>query len=319
MTFHIPFLCAAHYTFGREWVDALNQAFTAIDSRACVVSLDSMGEAARQRCKVAIVANPDPADLARLPALSWVHSVWAGVERLVAEVADTDIGIVRLVDPQLADTMAEAVLAWALYLHRDMPYYASQQRDKQWAPLDYLPASQKKVGVLGLGELGMSAATRLRQAGFIVRGWSRNVKEAPPGIGCLSGEAGLLTLLRESDIVVCLLPLTEQTRGLLNAARLSTMRADAYLINFARGPIIDDSALHDVLDRAALKHAVLDVFDREPLDDTAWQWTHPRVTVLPHISAPTDRRSASAIVARNIHAYLTDGAIPPCVSRVSGY
>lgn len=319
MNLDIPFLCAPHYAFGRQWLEALNDQFAATHSRVRIVSIDAMSEAERLQCKVAIVANPNPTDLNRLPALVWVHSVWAGVERLLAEVANPQIGIVRLVDPQLADTMAEAVLAWTLYLHRDMPYYAGRQQKKDWAPLDYRPASQKHVGILGLGELGMSAAQRLQQAGFNVSGWSRTSKPAPPGIATLSGQDGLLRLLGQSDIVVCLLPLTQQTNGLLNLERLSVMRADAGLINFARGPLIDDDALHDALNRGAIRHVVLDVFEREPLGEDAWQWIHPRVTVLPHISAPTNRRSASEIVARNIQRYLTDGTIPSCVDRKSGY
>src|SRR5574343_1027781 len=110
-----------------------------------VVPLAAMDEAARLTCEVAVVANPRPEDLRRLPRLRWVHSVWAGVERLLAELGDTALPIVRLVDPQLADTMAEAVLAWTLYLHRDMPRYAQQQRERRWQPLAHTRAQDRTV------------------------------------------------------------------------------------------------------------------------------------------------------------------------------
>lgn len=310
----LPFLPSRHDPFSALWLEALRAAMP--DER--IVRLDELDATARQACDVAIVANPDPADVAALPGLKWMHSVWAGVERLMAELPADAPPVVRLVDPELSRSMAEAVLAWTLYLHRDMPRYAAQQAARQWQGHDYVPPSEKTVGILGLGTLGIDAAHRLRDADFRVTGWSRQAKSIE-GIRCESGDAGLKTVLADSDIVVCLLPLTAQTRGLVDAQALAAMRAGAGLINFARGPIVDDAALHDALDRGHLSHAVLDVFAQEPLPAQAWQWGHARVTVLPHISAPTNRRTASAIVAERLRAYRSTGAIPAAVDRVRGY
>lgn len=310
----LPFIANPDYPFTAQWIDALQRAMP--DEH--VVPLDALDDAARAACKVAIVANPRPEDLRLLPALTWVHSVWAGVERLMRDLADSELSIVRLVDPQLADTMAEAVLAWTLYLHRDMPRYAAQQTRRHWQAHDYVLPQRKTVGLLGLGELGEASARRLLAAGFKVCGWSRS-RKAIPGVECYAGAAELPAMLRTTDILVCLLPLTPQTTSLLNAETLACLREGASLINFARGPIVDDDALKAALASGALGHAVLDVFATEPLPADSWQWSDPRVTVLPHISAPTDRETASAIVAGNIRRFREIGEIPRCVDRTQGY
>jgi len=310
----IPFICNPHYPFAADWIDALQQAMP--DEK--VVPLHALDAQARAACTVAIVANPLPEDVRQLPQLKWVHSVWAGVERLVTDLADTDLKIVRLVDPQLAETMAEAVLAWTLYLHRDMPAYAAQQANRQWLAHDYTRPQDKTAGLLGLGALGEAAARRLVESGFNVCGWSRTRRVAS-NVECFAGDAELPAMLAKTDILVCLLPLTLSTKGLLNATTLGHLPERASLINFARGPIICDDALRAKLESRRIKHAVLDVFSVEPLPPDSWQWRNPHVTVLPHISAPTDRRTASAIVGRNIRHYQESGAIPESVDRARGY
>jgi glyoxylate/hydroxypyruvate reductase A len=310
----IAFVPRAGFEQADAWLAALRQAMPG----ETIVPVGAMGEAQRRAVKVAIVANPDPQDLGALPGLCWIHSVWAGVERLVADLGETDLKIVRLVDPQLATTMAEAVLAWTLYLHRDMPAYARQQRDALWQPLPYRRPGARTVGLLGLGALGEAAAAVLRAAGFQVRGWSRQ-RKAIEGVECFAGVQELDLLLERSDILVCLLPLTPQTTGLLDAGRLARLPEGAQLINFARGPIVVEAALKDALAAGHLRHAVLDVFQREPLSDDAWEWRHPAVTVLPHISAPTDRETAAQIVAGNIRRWRASGVLPPTVDARTGY
>lgn len=310
----LPFVAPPDAPFEAEWLAALQAAMP----DETVLPLRALDEAARAVCGVAVVANPRPEDLRLLPRLQWVQSLWAGVERLVADCGGTGPKIVRLVDPQLARTMAEAVLAWTLYLHRDMPRYAAQQRERLWRPLDHVPAQRKTVGLLGLGALGEAAARPLVAAGFQVRGWSRTPRQLP-GVRCHHGDAGLAEMLADSDILVCLLPLTAQTRGLLDDAAFDRLGRPAALINFARGAIVDDAALRRALDGGLLSHAVLDVFATEPLPADSWHWSHPAVTVLPHVSAPTDRETAAAIVARNIAAYRRDGSMPAWVDIDRGY
>lgn len=310
----IPFVSQGGATAAQAWIEALRAAMP--DER--IVDFAELDEAGRAQCKLAIVANPDPAELQRLPQLEWVHSVWAGVERLVEDLGDSGLKLTRLVDPNLAATMAEAVLAWTLYLHREMPLYAQRQRAHLWQAQEYVLPEQRTVGILGLGALGEAAAQVLLQARFKVCGWSRNRRELA-GVHTFSGEQGLAQMLAMSDILVCLLPLTADTRGLLDAQRLALLPPQAQLINFARGPIVDDQALREVLDAQALRHAVLDVFAVEPLPADSWQWAHPDVTVLPHCSAPTNRQTASAIVAGNIRRYRQSGEIPVNVDMRRGY
>ncbi|WP_343584765.1 glyoxylate/hydroxypyruvate reductase A [Herbaspirillum sp.] len=310
----IPFVSQGGAAAAQAWIEALRAAMP--EER--IVDFAELDEAEWAQCRLAIVANPDPAELKRLPRLEWVHSVWAGVERLVEDLGGSGLQLTRLVDPQLAATMAEAVLAWTLYLHRDMPLYAQRQRARLWQSEDYVRPEQRTVGILGLGALGEAAAQALLQARFKVCGWSRSPRELA-GVRTFSGEQGLAQMLAMSDILVCLLPLTADTRHLLDASRLAMLPPRAQLVNFARGAIIDDQALRAALDAGALRHAVLDVFAVEPLPAYNWQWTHPDVTVLPHCSAPTNRETASAIVAGNIRQYRQSGEIPANVDIRRGY
>lgn len=279
----------------------------------------TLSGAERAAVRIAIVANPDPAEVAQLPNLAWVQSLWAGVERLVRDLGPDSAPIVRLIDPELARTMAEAVLAWTYYLQRDMPAYRRQQETAIWHQLAYRPPGTMTVGLLGLGALGGAAAERLGQAGFRVAAWSRSEKAVAPGVTGFSGPEGLAGLLGASDIVVCLLPLTGETRGLLDAGRLAAMKPGAGLINFGRGPIVVTDALLAALDAGQLSHAVLDVFDVEPLPVDSALWRHPGVTVLPHISGPTTPASSAAVVAGNVRAYRASGRIPVAVDRARGY
>jgi len=282
-----------------------------------LVPFRRMTDAERAGAQVAIVANPDPAEVAALPGLVWVQSLWAGVEKLVG-VFDRPLPIIRLVDREMARTMAEAVLAWTYYLQRDMPAYASQQRERLWQPHPYRKSTDTTVGLLGLGALGSAAAERLTDAGFCVRAWSRTPK-AVTGIDTVHGADGLLAMLGHCDILVCLVPLTPETRGLVNAARLAALKPGAALINFARGPIVVTEDLIAALDSGHLSHAVLDVFDVEPLPAQSPLWAHPAVTVLPHISGPTDMDSAAATVAANLREYRTTGQPPQGVDAGRGY
>lgn len=298
------------------WITSLNAALTPHGVE--VRPLADLPQHARDVAEVAIVANPEPAELRQLPALRWVQSLWAGVERLVAELSDLPIILVRLEDPQLAATMAEAVLAWTLYLHRDMPRYARQQAAQQWQQHPLPLPNERTVGVLGFGNLGRAAGERLLANGFKVLGWSRSGGEHAE-IPVERGDAGLSHVLSQADILVVLLPLTPETRGLLGDARFKQMKRGASLINFARGPIVPETALLEALSGGALSHAVLDVFDAEPLPPQHPYWAHPDITVLPHISAPTNLGTASRIVAQNVAAFLGKGCIPMGVDLTRGY
>lgn len=312
----IPLLARRPEDRDTSWTAPLTEAFA---GKAEVRAFEETSPEERAAAEVAIVANPDPSQLADLPNLKWVHSLWAGVERLVGEVDRPDLDIVRLNDPNMADVMAEAVLAWSLYLHRDMPLYALQQREKIWAEHDYVMPQDRRITVLGLGYLGSAAAYRLLAQGFDVRGWSRTMKDLA-GLKTFHKEEGFKAALAETDIAVLLMPLTPDTKGILDAEALSAMPKGAQIINFSRGPLVDDSALLAALDSGHIRHAVLDVFDQEPLPKDNPYWEHPAVTVLPHISGPTTRQSAAEVVAGNILTWWETGELPgSLVDRNRGY
>ncbi len=314
MTSPLAFVTRLDHEEERQWLETLGACMPG----ERIVPFRDLSSDERRQAQIAIVANPDPAEVAALPGLAWIHSLWAGVERLVLELGETAPPIVRLVDPELARVMGEAALAWTYYLHRDMPAYRQSQTGRRWEPRGYRHPSEITVGLLGLGALGTEAARRLDEAGFRVQGWSRTRKEIG-SLVTLSGSDGLDQLLATSDILVCLIPLTPETRGLLNVDRFTRMRKGASLINFARGPVVVTEDLLQALDRGQIDHAVLDVFDIEPLPETSPLWNHPRVTVLPHISAPTTPATAAGIVAGNIARWRTDGTLPPAVDLQRGY
>ena len=295
------------------WLQVLSKALPGFQ----VLKGSELSDEQAREARLAIVANPAPDDLLRYPNLIWVQSLWAGVEKLVKSLPQ-QVQIVRLVDPNLAETMAEAVLAWTLYLHRDMPAYAQQQKDRVWRPLPVRSPSTTQVVVLGLGKLGLAACRRLQANGFAVTGWSRRLKHIEQ-LTCLQGEQGLKEAMGWADILVVLLPLTADTHSLLNIERLALLKPGACIINFARGAIIDTSGLVSCLNNGHVKHAVLDVFEQEPLPPEHPLWSQHGVTILPHISAPTNYESAAEIVAGNISNWLETGNLPETVSRQQGY
>ncbi|MEP7281552.1 MAG: NAD(P)-dependent oxidoreductase, partial [Rubrivivax sp.] len=208
-----------------------------------------------------------------------------------------------------------ATLAW----QRDFFVYARQQAEPRWQPHAQRRAADVRVMVLGLGSMGAAVAATLAEHGFVVHGWSRTPRAAPPGVTALHGEAALAARLPATDVLVNLLPLTPETRGRLDARLFATLPVGAALVNLARGAHVVDADLLAALDTGHLSHAVLDVFAVEPLPPEHRYWIHPRVTVLPHISASTDPRSAAAVVAANLHALAAGEPIVHRVHRDRGY
>ncbi|WP_438463688.1 2-hydroxyacid dehydrogenase [Marinomonas sp. PE14-40] len=302
--------------------DAKNQAWLALFKEQMpaedIVIFSQMNHEQRLACDIAIIANPLLEQLESLPNLVWAHSLWAGVESLVKAVKKMKLTLVRLIDPMLSQTMAEAALAWTLYLHRDMPKYAKQQSQKVWHQIEYIEPKDRHVSILGLGALGQEAAKVIQAQGFNVSGWSYSQKNLE-GVSCYHGEEGLQTMLTETHILICLLPLTDMTRGLINREFIAHLPDGAQLINFARGGIINSNDLFAALDAGELDHAVLDVFEQEPLTSESEYWSNDKVTVLPHISAQTNPVSASRIVATNINNYRQQGIVPEGVDVGKGY
>lgn len=300
-------------TENNQWLSILN------DSMGDDVKLlHTMTASEKRACDIAIIANPKVDDIKQLPNLIWVQSLWAGVESLVKPMQEMGLPLVRLIDPMLSQAMAEAALAWTLYLHRDMPQYAKQQSQKKWHQIEYTEPKNRHVSILGLGALGQEAAKVLSKQGFKVSGWSYSSKQID-NVTCYHGKQGLATMLQDTHILICLLPLTEDTRHLLGADLFSQLPDGAQLINFARAGIVKQTDLFSALDVGKLGHAVLDVFEEEPLPADSVYWENENITVLPHISAQTNPYSASEIVANNILHYQKTGVIPGGVNMNRGY
>jgi glyoxylate/hydroxypyruvate reductase A len=249
---------------------------------------------------IAIVATPPPGTLAKLRRPKLIQSLWMGVERLVADPAyPKGVPLARIIDPGMVAAMSETVIAHVLDWHRHHYRYRAQQRAIRWECHEQHLAADRTIGLLGLGELGTQAALRLRGLGFRACGWSRRPK-ALEGIETFSGSEGLSEMVAQSDALICLLPLTPQTRGILDARLLSRLRPGGCVINVARGGHLVASDLMAALDRGALAHAYLDVFEPEPLPADDPLWRHPAVTLTPHAAAATEPRTAVAKIVENV-------------------
>ena len=251
----------------------------------------------RDDIDIALVAAPPPGTLPKLGRAKLIQSLWMGVEKLLADPSlPRGVPLSRLVDPGMVAAMSETVLAHVLDWHRRLYRYRQQQEQGRWHRFRQYLASDHTVGILGLGELGTDAARKLLALGFKVAGWSRRPK-AGEGVEC-STELSLI--LGRSNVVVCLLPLTEQTRGVMNSENLKKIKKGGAVINLARGPHVVVPDLIAALDSERLAHAYLDVFDTEPLPEASPLWRHPGVTITPHAAALTEPRTAVARIAANI-------------------
>ena len=245
-----------------------------------------------------------------------VLSLWAGVERIVGNTTLTQ-PLARMVDPYLTEGMVEWVVGHALRHHLGMDRHIVNPTHL-WDPTCPPLARQRPVAMLGLGALGLAAARALQALNFPVTGWSRAPKVIE-GLTCLSGEAGLQQALSNAAIVVTLLPRTPQTENLLNARTLAYLPKGAFILNPGRGPLIDDQALLAALDSGQVAHATLDVLRTEPLPQDHPFWTHPQITVTPHIAADTRPHSAARVLVENIRRSEAGAPLLHLVDRALGY
>lgn len=238
--------------------------------------------------------------LARLPNLRAIFSIGAGVDHLIGEPdLPAGIRIIRMVDPSLTVGMSEYVIFHVLRHHRRMPEYEEQQRHQRWCMFPQRAPAECRVGIMGLGVLGRDAADKLAALDFAVAGWSRSPKTID-GVESFHGEAQLKDFLARTDILVCLLPLTPSTVGILNRANFAALPKGAYVINAARGDHLIEVDLLEALDSGSIAGATLDAFHTEPLPPEHPFWRHPRVTVTPHVASMTNPYTAAVQIVDNI-------------------
>ncbi len=267
----------------------------------------------------AVVWRPATGAMVPFKNLKAIVSIGAGIDHvLVDEQLPLHVPIVRTVGTDLTQRMKEYVALHVLRHHREMPLIQANQARQHWEQIVVPPATQRRVGVMGLGNLGAAAADLLKQIGFEVRGWSRSMKDLP-GIECYAGDDGLGAFLDGTDILVCLLPLTESTRGILNADTFSRLKPGASVINAARGPHLVESDLVEALDSGQIGAATLDVFPVEPLPRSHPFWTNPKITITPHVASLIDAPTGSKIVARNIKTFEETGTVADIADAERGY
>jgi glyoxylate/hydroxypyruvate reductase A len=283
----LKILFASQIEKAEVWLPLLRQA----------LPHDELVAAPDKAVDIALVATPPDGTFQKIGRPKFVQSLWMGVERLLADPTyPRGVPLARLIDPGMVAAMSETVLAHVLDWHRHLYTYRAQQRARTWRRFDQRMASDRTVGLLGLGELGSDAARKLLALGFNVAGWSRRPKDIP-GVKSFTD---LPAMLRITDALVCLLPLTPQTARVLNARTFAQMKRGGCVINVARGGHLVVGDLLGALDSGWLAHAYLDVFEQEPLPGKDPLWQHPGITITPHAAALTEPRTAVPKIVDNV-------------------
>jgi glyoxylate/hydroxypyruvate reductase A len=319
-------LCARE-SAAPQWLAGLERAFAA---RAIAAQLDFRDANTKDvrtdapQADIAIVWKPPAALFDEQRQLKLIFNLGAGVDALLAlPNLPREAMLVRLEDAGMAPALAEYVLTAVLRVYRGLDRYAQQQRDARWAPLPLANKRDVTVGVLGLGVIGGAIAQRLREQGFAVRGFARTPKTLP-GIDCRHGTLQSLdgafgAFLDGLQVLVSVLPLTDDNMGVLDARSLARLAPGAHLVNVGRGGHLVDADVLRLLDSGQLGAATLDVFATEPLPADHGYWRHPRVLVTPHVSAVTELEPAVAQIADKLAAWLRGAAMSGIVDRARGY
>ncbi len=266
-----------------------------------------------------LVWGHDPGELLRFPNLKFICSMGAGVDHMFRDPKLPEgVPIVRLVDRLLATNMAEYVLLAVLRYHRQYHEYRELQRRREWKLLPAPSTGTKRVGIMGLGNIGGTTARLLVRLGFDVAGWDHRPIEIR-GVELFRGDENFIPFLERTEIVSCLLPLTPATQGTLNARAFSALPEGAYVINSARGGHLVEEDLLAALDSGHIAGATLDVFNSEPLPDNHPLWTHPKVVLTPHASSITIPRSVIPQIVENIKRARAGLLLNHLVDPVAGY
>lgn len=297
---------------GQQWAEVFRGEAPEIDFRLW----PDTGEPQSVRY---LAAWEPPADLGtRFPNLALLFSTGAGVDQFDFAALPPQLPVVRMVEPGIVQGMVEYVTHAVLDLHRDMPAYRRAQQQRRWQPLPVRTAAECRVGVLGLGSLGQAVLAQLVALGFDAAGWSRS-RHSVPGVRCHAGEQELGSFLARTQILVCLLPLTEATRGLLNSTLFRQLPRGAGLVHVGRGPQLAQAELLQALEEGQISEAVLDVTDPEPLPQADALWLHPRVRITPHIASMTQPRTAARVVIDNLRRHARGEPLLGLVDRGRGY
>lgn len=259
-----------------------------------------------------------PELLAALPRLKVLFSSGAGIDHVDFSAVPEHIPIVRMVEPGIIDGMVEYVSLAVLALHRDFFDYVAAKAEHIWNPLEVPPASARTIGVMGMGVLGRAVLERLATYGFRLRGWNRSARIID-GVESFAGADQLQPFLAGCDVLICLLPLTSATKGILNARLFSALPPGAALINVGRGPHLVNADLLEALDSGHLSRAILDVTDPEPLPPEHPFWSHPRIFLTPHVASMTQPETAAPVLLENLRRHQRSEPLLNVIDRSRGY
>lgn len=266
-----------------------------------------------------LVAWMPPPDLATaFPRLEVVFSAGAGVDQLDLSAIPSHLPVVRMIEPGIVGGMVDYVTMAVLMLHRDVPHYVDHQRRAEWKQIRVWPAARRRVGVMGLGMLGRAALAALRPFGFQLAGWSRS-RHVVDGVECFAGEAERDAFLARTDILVALMALTPETRGMLDAGLFARLPKGASVVNVGRGGHLVERDLLAALDSGQLGAAILDVMQHEPLPPDDPLWRHPRVMLTPHVASMTQPETAARALIENIRRHKAGEPMIGLVDRGRGY
>ena len=261
--------------------------------------------AEREAIEAAVVWRPPPGMLQRLPNLRVICAMGAGVDYLFGPgMTPPDAPVVRLVDPVMSERMASYVLAAVLHHQRQLGRYREQQRERLWRPMKQPDTADVRIGVMGLGPMGRASAELLARVGYEVAAWSRRPRSIA-GVRCVAGGHAFAGFLGRSEFLVCLLPLTPATRGILNRATFDALPKGAVVINAARGDHLIEADLLAALNDGRLAGAVLDVFSVEPLPEDHPLWRHPNVLITPHVASLSNPTTGAAHIVATLRAVRT--------------
>ena len=258
--------------------------------------------------------------LNQYPNLKAILSLGAGVDHVISDPELPEgLPIVRLVDKKLTHEMFLHSLHWVLHFHSDQYLYRIQQQRREWIQQSSVQSEDRTIGIMGLGNIGKSIGDSLVNLDFNVVGWGARPKNSLGEINYYYGQEQLAVFLRQSDILINVLPLSENTKNILTKNELKLLPEGSFIINIGRGGIINESDLLSALDSGHITAAALDVFAQEPLPENNSLWTHPSVYVTPHIAGQSNPRSAAKTIAANIRLIETGEDPYPIYSLNSGY
>ncbi len=279
----------------------------------------STEEMEKETIDFAIVWKPEPGWLKTFENLKCIVSIGSGIDHILCDPElPKHLPIIRTTGHDLSVRMREYVVLHTLRLHRRLPEIVAAQDVREWRQLIEPPAHERRVGVMGLGNLGADCAQALASLGFNVAGWSRSPKSLD-GIDCYSGPEGKKAFLQRSEIIVCMLPLTPETEGIMNAEFFSTLPKGACIINTARGQHLVEQDLLDALESGQIRAATLDVFHIEPLPVEHPFWDHPDVLVTPHVASLLDPEAGGKAIAENIRKFIAGDKVENLIPVGKGY